>query len=115
MTAPKLVSRWVLVAGLLAALIGAIHAVSLLYAGLSMAYASHGLRRSERWARVISLGAGVFILLVSVSALRVSPGAHPLFWVMTVGAASSIVLVLIERDDHPLPPRHGRFFSGLVD
>ena len=142
----RFASRWILGAGLLVTVIGAIHSAfapsvyrslltgsmeeqaagfvyffalggaAFMYAGLSMTYASRGLRRSEGWARVIALGAGAFTLLGSLSAIVLGGYPNPLLYVTALCAASSIVVLLIQRGATPLPPpRHGRFFSGLVD
>ena len=97
-------SRWVLIAGILIALLGLIHiaatpyiypsfamqlaaghefvflymfiatGIAVIFIGLLIMYCSRGLKTNEPWARTIALAAGLFMLILGICAVLAMAG-----------------------------------------
>ena len=122
----KFISRWILVTGIIIAVIGILHisftpamyqqmlkdqtlkekalgfayffafcGFAVLYAGLLTIYSWLGLRKSEKWAWVIAISAGLFVALGGISAIAFAKFGNPLIYVMSISAILNLFLLLI--------------------
>jgi hypothetical protein len=125
----KFISRWILVTGIIIALIGIIHisftpvmyqqmindetidetlkgrapgfayffafcGFAIFYAGLLTIYSSFGLKKSEKWALLIAISAGLFVALGCISAIIFAKFGNPLIYVTSICAISNVLLLL---------------------
>ena len=122
----KLISRWILVTGIIIALIGIIHTCftpmmyqqalkdeaikdkaaglayffafcgfAVIYAGFLTIYSSFGLKKSEKWALILSVSAGLFLAIGGIGAIAFAKFGNPMIYVMSICAISNIFLMLI--------------------
>jgi len=68
---------------------------AVLYAGLLTIYSWLGLRKSEKWAWVIAISAGLFVALGGISAIAFAKFGNPLIYVMSISAILNLFLLLI--------------------
>ncbi len=124
----KRASQWVFVAGILIIILGLIHiaatpmvfcmdfgklptkvglafiyvfvatGVAVVFAGLLAVYGSIGIKRSERMARPLAVGVGVFMLFVGVGAV-ITMSDNPFAYMGLVLALVEIVPLWIYRQD----------------
>ena len=126
----KFISRWVLVTGVIIALIGIIHSsftpvmyqqmmndetidetlkdkapglayffafcgFAVIYAGLLTIYSSFGLKKSEKWALLLSISASLFLAIGGIGAIAFAKFGNPMIYVMSISAISNVLLLLI--------------------
>lgn len=124
----KIGSYWVLVAGILIAILGMIHNAAtkevyysgydklpthhgwvfiymflavgtvMIFAGGLVIYCSFGLRRSERWSWIISLGVGVFVVILVSGAVMVMPGNPFAYIGLALAILEIIPLILFHNE-----------------
>ena len=70
---------------------------AVLYAGLLSVYASSGLKKSQKWARLIAISAGLFVAIGGISAIAFAKFGNPLIYIMSISAMSNIFLLLFCR------------------
>ena len=129
MTRRQMAARWVLVAGILVLLIGALHSIqapslyerqaaggspeaargsvyfflvtgaALLLTGVFLIYAARGIRAREPWGRTVAVIAGLFVLVVGVGGLAYARFRNPLLYVLIAASASSLLWVWVSAKD----------------
>jgi len=68
---------------------------AVLYAGLLTIYSFFGLKKSQKWARVIAISAGLFVALGGISAIAFAKFGNPMIYIMFICALSNLFLLLI--------------------
>ena len=123
----KLGSRWVLVAGILIAVLGLIHdaatfvifgdvgkpydgkvlasiftfvatGAAVIFVGLLTVYSSFGLERSEKWAWTVAKGVGMFMIPFGLGAVATMPD-NPFAYIGLVAAILEVIPLLIFRHE----------------
>jgi hypothetical protein len=125
----RLLHRWVLITGSLISLLGIAHlviavpmgiefvkslpvdaahaltlgnivtAIAVFGAGLLTIYCVSGLKRAERWAWTIAVGAGIFMILVGIGYIIVTPH-NPFAYLAFVVALCALAPLMLFRQSH---------------
>jgi uncharacterized membrane protein HdeD (DUF308 family) len=66
-----------------------------LFAGILTIFSSFGLKKSEKWAWLIAISAGLFVALGGISAVTFAEFGNPMIYVMSISAISNVFLLLI--------------------
>jgi hypothetical protein len=67
---------------------------AVIYCGLIVAYSSFWLRKSQFWAWIICLSAGIFMLIFGAPSVMIMPG-NPFAWILLIAAGAEILPLLI--------------------
>lgn len=73
----------------------AFNGLAILFADLLSAYSSIGLKKSQSWARLIAISSGLFAVIGGIGAVGFAKFGNPLIYVMSICAASNVLLLLI--------------------
>ena len=65
------------------------------YAGLLTIYSSFGLKKSEKWALLLAISAGLFVAIGGISAIAFAKFGNPMIYIMSISAISNVFLLLI--------------------
>lgn len=68
---------------------------AILYAGLLTIYSSLGLKKSEKWALLLAISAGLFVTLGGISAIAFAKFENPMIYIMSISAMSNVFILLI--------------------
>ena len=66
-----------------------------LFAGLLTIYSSFALKKKERWAFIIALSSGIFVVLGDFTAITYAKFGNPLIYSGLISAFSNVILLLI--------------------
>ncbi len=67
---------------------------AIIYAGLLSIYSSFGLKKSQKWAKLIAVSSGLFVALGGISAIAFAKFGNPMIYVMSISAVSNLFLLL---------------------
>lgn len=71
--------------------------VSLVLSGVLAVYSIGGLKENERWAWVVSLAIGVYVLLLGAGAVVTMQGDNPFAYIMLVLAVLEMFILLLTK------------------